>query len=144
MTADADRGCPVRYKPRNIIANNGFPKNSAVENIPDRSIRALPHLFKVKFFYSCFVRCDGCAFNTDTMFFYGKGSIHSDLVIGGIAVFNTEIIIFDLYIYIGEDQFILDKLPDNSCHFVAIEFYNRICDFDLLCHGFQISFLFQK
>ena len=35
-------------------------------------------------------------------------------------------------VQIGEDEFLLDKIPDNPGHFVAVEFDDWVCNFDLV------------
>ena len=61
------------------------------------------------------------------------GRINGDLVVGLIPLFHTQIVVFQINIEIGQDQFILDDLPDDACHLVAVELYNGIVYLDL-CH----------
>ena len=135
MTTNTNWCCPVRNQPWNIFTNDWLTKHSTIKNITDSSIWALPHLLKIKFFYTCFIRCNGCTFNTYTILFYCIGSINSYLVIGFITIFNTEIIIFNINIQIRKNQFVFNKFPDDACHFIAIQFYNRICYFNFLAHA---------
>jgi hypothetical protein len=50
-----------------------------------------------------------------------------------ITVLNPKIETLDIEVEIRKDQLVLDELPDEACHFVAIEFDDRVCDLDL-CH----------
>jgi hypothetical protein len=55
MPANADGLLPPWDKVGNISAQNGFPENSSIKNIPDGSIWALPHLFQSKFLNSSLI-----------------------------------------------------------------------------------------
>jgi hypothetical protein len=54
------------------------------------------------------------------------------LVVGLIAIFDTEVVIFNIDIKIGENEFFFNEFPDDACHFIAIEFYNRVCYLDFI------------
>jgi len=54
----------------------------------------------------------------------GFGSINGHLVLGGISVLNAEVVVFDGDIEEGEDEFVLDGLPDDSCHLVAVHLHH--------------------
>lgn len=65
-------------------------------------------------------------------FFDGVGGIDRHLVIGCIAVFYREVVVFNLEIEIGKDQLFLDELPDDTGHFIAVEIDDRVGNLDLL------------
>ena len=44
---------------------------------------------------------------------------------------NAEIVVAQIDIEIGKDQLILDELPDDASHLIAIKFNNRIYNLDL-------------
>ena len=50
------------------------------------------------------------------------GRIDGDLIIGRVAVLDAEIVIFELDVEIGQDQLLLDEVPDDAGHLVAVEF----------------------
>src|SRR5947208_1340266 len=58
VTANTYRLCPLRNKPRDILANNRFSKNCASQNIPDRPVGRFPHFFQLKFSDPFFVWSD--------------------------------------------------------------------------------------
>jgi len=60
------------------------------------------------------------------------GGVDRHLVIGGVAVFNREVVVFDVEIEIGQDQLFLDELPDDAGHLVAVEIDDRVCNLDLV------------
>jgi hypothetical protein len=42
------------------------------------------------------------------------------VIVGGIAVVHAQIQVFDIYIDVRKDQFVFDKMPNDSGHFIAI------------------------
>ena len=60
-----------------------------------------------------------------------------DLVVGRVAVLDAEIEIDQLQVEIGQDQLVLDQLPDDPGHLVAVELDDRVFDLDL-GHGADI------
>ena len=64
----------------------------------------------------------------------GVGGVDGHLVIGGVAVFDREVVIFDVEVKVGQDQLVLDELPDDAGHLVAVELDDRIDHLDLR-HG---------
>ena len=134
MAADNDGLCPTRHKTRHVLTDNGFAENNAAQNIADGAVWRLPHLLEVKFFHTGRIRSDSCAFHAYTILLDCVGGIDCYLVIGGIAVFHAEIIIFQINIEIRQDQLFFDQIPDDARHLIAIEFNNGIGDF-YLGHG---------
>jgi hypothetical protein len=50
---------------------------------------------------------------------------------GGVAVLDREVVIFEVDVEIGMDQLLLDEVPDDAGHLVAVEFDDRVGDLDL-------------
>src|SRR5690606_21511843 len=73
----------------------------------------------------------GGAFDADAMLLNGMGGINGDLVIGGVAAFDGQIVIFDRQVEIGVDELVLDRLPDDPGHLIAVEVHDGVGDFDL-------------
>ena len=140
MTANTNWRCPVRHQAGHITHNNWFAKHRTIQNISDRSVRRLPHLFQVKFLYSFFIRGNCRTLYSNAILLNCIGSIYGNLVIGFIAVFNAKVIIFYIQLQVRKYQFVFYKTPDDSCHLVAIQFYNRVRYFNFLSHGFNLFF----
>ncbi len=66
------------------------------------------------------------------------GAIDGDLVIGAVTLLDAEIEILQVNIQIGKDQLILDPLPDDTGHFIAIQFNDGIGNLDL-AHGTSVG-----
>ena len=54
-------------------------------------------------------------------------------------MFDTEIVIVEINVEIRKDQLLLDELPDDASHFIAIELYNGSLNFDLAHQLFPSS-----
>lgn len=55
-------------------------------------------------------------------------------VVGLVAVFHAKVVILQVDIKERMDQLVLDVLPYDACHFIAVEFDDGIGDLDF-CHG---------
>src|SRR5215469_2175475 len=134
VAPDHDRLRPSGHQPRHVLTDDGLPKDHAAQDIADRTIGRTPHFLEVELLHAGLIWRDGRAFHPDTHLFDGFGRLNRDLVIGGIAVGDAEIKIAQLDVEIGKDERILDGLPDDPGHFIAVELDDRIRNLDL-CHG---------
>ncbi|ABC91098.1 NADP-dependent isocitrate dehydrogenase protein [Rhizobium etli CFN 42] len=132
VTADDDRLRPAGNEARNVAADDRLAEDDAAENVSDRAVRALPHFLEIEFLDAGFIRRDRCALDTDAVFLDGVGGVDRHLVVGGVAIFDREVVIVDIEVEIRMDQLILDELPDDACHFIAVEIGDGIGDLDLL------------
>jgi hypothetical protein len=139
MATDADGGCPVGNQAWYIGANNGLTKNGAIENVTDGAVGTFPHLLEAEFFYPCFIGCDGRALDANPILPDGIGGIYGHLIVGGIAVFHAEVIIFYVEVQVGKDEFVFDEFPDDAGHFVAIQFHYGICYLDFVHFKYRSS-----
>ena len=64
--------------------------------------------------------------------------VDGDLVVGRIAVFHAEVVVLKFNIKVREDEALLDELPDDAGHLVAVEFNDWIVNLDLR-HGGTLS-----
>ena len=53
------------------------------------------------------------------------GGVDCDLIVGGVAILDAQIIVVKVHVQIGEDQSVFDVLPNDTSHFIAIEFDDR-------------------
>ncbi|MCY1300304.1 hypothetical protein D9M70_498650 [compost metagenome] len=135
MTADDDRLGPARNQARNVLADDRLAEDDAAEDVADRAVRRLPHLLQLEFLDAGFIRRDRGALDADAVLLDRVGGIDRHLVFGRIAVFDAEVVIFQIDVEVGMDQLVLDELPDDAGHLVAVELDDRIGDLDL-CHEY--------
>ena len=134
MAADDDRLGPARHQPRHVLADDRLAEHHAAEDVADGAVRRLPHLLEAEFLHPRLVRGDGGAFDADADLLDGVGGIDRDLVVGLVAVFHPEVEIHQVDIEERVDQLVLDVLPDDPGHLVAIEFDDGVGHLDF-CHG---------
>ena len=49
------------------------------------------------------------------------GRVDRDLVVRGVAALDAEVVVLELDVEVGQDQLVLDELPDDPGHLVAVE-----------------------
>jgi len=125
---------PKAWRPRHVLADDGFAEHHAAEDVADGAVGRLPHFLQAEFLHPGLVRGDGGAFDADTDLLDGVGGVHGDLVVGLVAVFHPEVEIHQIDIEERGDQLVLDVLPDDPGHLVAIEFDDGVGHLDF-CHG---------
>ena len=54
---------------------------------------------------------------------------------GGVTALDGKIEIFQVDIEIGQDQLVLNQLPYDACHFIAVDLDDRIFNLDF-CHKY--------
>ena len=135
VTGDADGLCPCRNVGSDALDEDRLTEYRTVEDRSDRTVRAFPHFFEVVLVHTRRVRGDGRALDRYAVLFRRLCGVDSDLIVCLITLFKTEIIVLAFEIDKGEDQLILQHLPDNSGHLVAVHFDER-CFHLNLCHIF--------
>ncbi len=134
MAAHHNRFGPARHKAGDVLADDWLAEDHTAQNIANGAIGAAIHPFEAEFLDAGLIGGDRCAFDGDAHFFGLFGGINRDLVIGAIAFLDAEIIIEQINIEIGQDQLLLDEIPDNAGHLIAIHLDDGVCDLDF-AHG---------
>ena len=89
VTPDADRTGPSGHQARHVAANDRFAEDRSVEDVADRAVRRLPHLFQTELPDARFVRRNGGALDADVVFFDRLGGFYGNPVVSGIAVLDA-------------------------------------------------------
>ena len=103
---------------------------------PPMMLRIVPlgerHIFlRLNSFTRAFVRRDGGAFHRDADLLGLVRGVDGDLIVGLVALLDAEVVVEKVDVEIGMDQLVLDQLPDNASHLVAVHFDDGICHLDL-------------
>ena len=109
MSTDNDWFGPTWNTTWNVLDDDGLTENDTSDNVTDGSVGGLPHLLQIEFLDSSFVRSDGGTFNTNFASFDGLCGVDGYLVISGITVFDTQVVVLDVEVQVGEDE-LYDKL----------------------------------
>lgn len=126
MSSDDNRHFPTRNESRDVFDEYGLSKDSAVEDIPDGSVRALPHLFQIKLLNASLIRRNGGTLDAYFVFLDCLSCINCDLVVCGITMLDAQIEIFDIQVEEGQNQLVLDGLPNDPSHLVAVHLHHWI------------------
>ena len=130
VAADDDRLGPARHQPRHVLADDRLAEDDAAQDVADGAVGRAVHVLEVEFLHPRFVRGDGGALDPDADLLDRFGGVDGDLVAGLVALLNAEVVIEQLDVEIGMDQLLLDELPDDAGHLVAVHLDDRIRHFD--------------
>ena len=92
-------------------------------------------LLELELFDARFIGGDGGALDADRVLLDSLGGIEGDLVVGLVAVFEAEVVVLEVDVEVGVDELVLDVLPDDAGHFVAVELDDGVLDLDFGSHG---------
>ena len=70
-------------------------------------------------------------FTPTPCFWMAWAAVDRDLVVGRVAVLDAEVVVLERDVEVGVDQAVLDELPDDARHLVAVELDDRAFDLDL-------------
>ena len=130
VTADHDRLGPAGHQTRHVRADDRLTEDHAAQDVADGAVRRLPHLLQAEFLHPGLVGGDGGAFDADAVLLDGAGCVDRHLVVRGVAVLHAQVVIVELDVQKGEDQLVLDHLPDDAGHLVAVDVHDGIGDLD--------------
>jgi hypothetical protein len=142
VTADDDRLGPARHQARHVLADDRLAEDHAAEDVADGAVGRAVHALEAEFLDAGLIRRDGGAFHADAVLLDGVGRIDGDLVVGLVALFDAEVVVLEVDVEIGVDQLVLDELPDDAGHLVAVEFDDRVFDLDLEAAIADLNFVY--
>ena len=131
VAGDGDGLFPVLDHRLDAVDHNGRAEHGAVQHGANGAVGALPHLVQLVLLHALGVGGDGGALDRHAVLLVGEGGIHGHLICGGIAVGQAQIVVLGLEVHKGEDQLILDHLPQDAGHLVAVHLYQRGRHLDL-------------
>ena len=122
---------PTRHQLRNVRHDDRLAENHTAKDVANGAVRTLPHFLESEFLHACFVRCNGRALYRRTVPLRGLGRINRDLITRRITMFHAQVVVIQLNVEIRQDELVLDELPDDARHLVAIHLHYRIYNLDL-------------
>ena len=125
MAGDGDGLFPVAHAGGDAFHHHRRAEHRAVQYGADGTVGALPHLLEAVFLHALGVGGDGGAFDGYAVFERSLGAFHGDAVIRLIAVLQAQVIVFGLQVHIGQNQLVLDLLPQDAGHLVAVHLHQR-------------------
>jgi len=98
-------------------------------------------LLQLEFGDASLIRRDRGTLNPDLTLLNSLGSIESDLIVGFVSVLHAEVEVLDVEVEVWCNQLVLNVLPDDACHLIAVHFYDCVRHFYLLEHAlFMINY----
>ena len=88
-------------------------------------------LLEVELLDSRLIGGDGGALDAHRVLLDSLGGVNGDLVVGLVAVLEAEIVVLEVDVEVGEDELVLDVLPDDAGHLIAVELDDGVLDLDL-------------
>ena len=131
MAGDGDGLLPGAHHGGDALDHDGRTEHRAVQNGADGAVGALPHLGEVVLLHTLGVGGDGGTLYGHAVLFVGVGGVHGDLVLGFLAVDKAQIIVLGLQVHKGQNDFVLDLLPQDAGHFVAVHLHQGRAHLDL-------------
>lgn len=104
----------------------------AIQVVSDSAVGRQPHLLELELLDSLLIRCDGSALDTDRVLLDGLSGINGDLVVGLITVLEAEIVVLEVDVEVRVNELVLDDLPDDPGHLIAVQLDDGVLDLDLL------------
>jgi hypothetical protein len=122
-------------------------RNRLLQVVADGAVGRQPHLLELELLDPLLIGRDGRALDADRVLLDRLGGIDGDLVVGLVAVFQAEIVVLEVDVEVGMDELgmlahstawcllpylVLDDLPDDPGHLIAVKLHHRVLDLDLL------------
>src|ERR1700733_15921128 len=85
---------------------------------------------QVELFYPRLVGGDGGAFDADAVELDRLSGLDGDLIVGLVALVDAEIEIFEIDLEAGVNKLVLDQLPNDPGHLVAVHLDDGVGDLD--------------
>ena len=134
VTRDGDGLSPGRNIRNDSLYKNGLSEYGAVQDSADSAVRGLPHLLEVVLGHALCVRCDGSALYRYAVLLGCVRGVYSYLVVCLFSVNKAQVVVIGLEVNIRSDQDILDHLPYDTGHLVAVHLYQRSGHLNLISH----------
>ena len=131
VAADDDRLGPARHQTGHVLADDRLAEDHAAEDVADRAVGRLPHLLEPELLDAGLVGRDRRALHADAVLLGRQRRVDGDLVVGGVAVLDAEVVVVELDVEVRQDQLVLDELPDDASHLVAVHLDDRVENLDL-------------
>ena len=128
-------GCfPAAHRGFDAAEQNGRAEHGPVQNGADSGVRTLPHLVEVVFLHALDIGRDGGTLDGDAVFFRGVGGGNGHLIFGAVALREAQVIIFGLQVDKGQQKLVLNHLPQDTRHLVAVHLDQRRVHLNLFHH----------
>jgi hypothetical protein len=131
VAANHDGLLPAGHQARHFGDDDGLAEDGAAQVVPNGAVGRQPHLLELELLDALLVRGDGGALDADAVFLDGLGGVQGDLVVGLVAVGQAQVVVLEVDVQVRVDELVLDVLPDDAGHLVAVQLDDGVLDLDL-------------
>jgi len=89
-------------------------------------------LLQVELLDSRLVRRDSSTLNSHTVFLDRLRAINCNLIVRLIPILEPQVVVLEVDVQVRVDELVLDVLPDDAGHLVAVQFHHWVLNLDLL------------
>lgn len=104
----------------------------AIQVVADGAVWRQPHLLELELLDALLIGGDGRALDTDRVLLDSLGGIECYLVVGLVTVGQAQVVVLQVDVEVWVDELVLDDLPDDPGHLIAVELYHGVLDLNLL------------
>src|SRR6266496_3555655 len=138
MPPDDDRLGPAGHESGDAGHHDRLAENHSAEDVAYGPVRRPPHPLEPELRDAILVRRDGGALDAHAVLFDRVRRVDGHLVVGGVPALDRKVVVLQVYVQVRQDQLLLDELPDDPRHLVAVELDDGIGYLDL---GHAVAFL---
>ena len=130
MARDRDRTFPAGNDRLDLRNQDRRTEHRAVKRSTDRRIGRTPKLAQAILLFSLQVWRNGRALGADLQPLDRIGGFDRHRIPRFFPIWEGKVIILRVKLHKGQDQFLLDHVPDNARHFIAVQLRDRILHLD--------------
>ena len=135
VAGDRDGLLPAFDLRLDTVDLDGGAEHGAVEHGADGAVGALPHLFEAVLLDARRIGGDGGALDGDPQSLGCLSGIDGYLVVRLVTVLEAEVVVLGIEVDEGRQQLVLDDLPDDASHLVAVHLDERGLHLNLVHDG---------
>src|SRR5690606_16702638 len=131
VPADDDRLRPTGHEPGDVGDDDRLAEDDTAQDVADGAVGAAPHLLEAELLDTGLVGGDGGALDTHAVLGDGVRRVDRDLVVGAVPLLDAQVVVLQVDVKVWVDELVLDELPDDAGHLIAVEFDDGALDLDL-------------
>jgi hypothetical protein len=125
---------------RDVRDDDRLAEDHAAEDVANRAVRRAPHLLQAELLDAGLVGGDRRALHADAVLLDRVRRVDGDLVVGLVALLDREVVVLEVHVEVRVDELVLDGLPDDARHLVAVELDDRAFNLDLGQEDLSLGF----
>lgn len=159
MPTDDDGLLPAGDEARDVLADDGLAEDGASQNVADGAVGRPPHELELELLHALLVRSDRRTLDAHVVLLDGLRAVHGHLVVRLVTVLHAQVVPSNgggcvrkvrrhtnrdgylrvqLNVQEGQDELVLDRVPDNARHLVSENIHHG-SSLDLLRHSSRLG-----